>query len=161
MKSGAWWRGDTKRPMAEYRFTSRAAMDLEAIAEYTIERFGIDQARRYRDELAACFEQLTDHPGLGRRYEQLGAGLRRYEHRSHIIFHSGFIPNFPRSRDEMNYVTYCPCRTENSGALAQSIATRRVKVACVILETGRMRAYSWRGAVCMQLNLRRILKMES
>jgi len=73
--------------MAEYRFTNRAAMDLEAIAEYTIDRFGIDQARRYRDELAACFEQLTDQPGLGRRYEQLGAGLRRYEHRSHIIFY--------------------------------------------------------------------------
>jgi len=73
--------------MAEYRFTRRAAMDLEAIAEYTIERFGIDQARRYRDELAACFEQLTDHPGLGRRYEQLGPGLRRYEHRSHIVFY--------------------------------------------------------------------------
>ena len=73
--------------MAEYRFTSRAAMDLEAIAEYTIERFGIDQARRYRDELAACFEQLVHHPGLGRRSEQLAAGLRRYEHRSHIVFY--------------------------------------------------------------------------
>jgi len=73
--------------MAEYRFTRRAAMDLEAIAEYTIERFGIDQARRYRDELAACFGQLTDHPGLGGRCEQLGPGLRRYEHRSHIVFY--------------------------------------------------------------------------
>jgi len=62
-------------------------MDLEAIAEYTIERFGIDQARRYRDELAACFEQLVHHPGLGRRSEQLGSGLRRYEHRSHIVFY--------------------------------------------------------------------------
>ena len=72
--------------MAEYRFSSRAASDLDAIAEYTIERFGIEQARRYRDELRACFDQLVDNPGLGRRAEQLGVGLRRYEHRSHIIF---------------------------------------------------------------------------
>jgi toxin ParE1/3/4 len=43
--------------MPDYRFSRRAALDLEAIAEYTIERFGIEQSRRYRDELAACFDQ--------------------------------------------------------------------------------------------------------
>ena len=73
--------------MAEYRFTRRAARDLEAIAEYTIDRFGIEQARHYRDQLGACFEQLADNPGLGRRAEQLSAGLRRYEYRSQIIFY--------------------------------------------------------------------------
>lgn len=62
-------------------------MDLEAIAEYTIERFGIEQARRYRDELKTCFDQLAGNPRLGRRAEQLGSGLRRYEHRSHIVFY--------------------------------------------------------------------------
>ena len=73
--------------MAEYRFTRRAARDLEAIAEYTIDRFGIEQARHYRDQLGACFRQIADNPGLGRCAEQLGAGLRRYEYRSHIIFY--------------------------------------------------------------------------
>ncbi|MDT8321100.1 MAG: type II toxin-antitoxin system RelE/ParE family toxin [Xanthomonadales bacterium] len=73
--------------MADYRFSVRAAMDLEAIAEYTIERFGIGQARRYRDELKSCFDQLAANPKLGRRAEQLGPGLRRYEHRSHIVFY--------------------------------------------------------------------------
>lgn len=62
-------------------------MDLEAIAEYTIERVGIEQARRYRDELSACFDQLAANPGLGRRAEQLGSALRRYEHRSHMVFY--------------------------------------------------------------------------
>lgn len=62
-------------------------MDLEAIAEYTIERFGIEQARVYRDELRTCFEGLAGNPKLGRRAEQFGPGLRRFEHRSHIIFY--------------------------------------------------------------------------
>jgi len=73
--------------MAEYRFSRRAATDLEVIAEYTIERFGVEQARRYRDELGTCFAQLADNPRLGRRAEQLSTGLRRYEHRSHVIFY--------------------------------------------------------------------------
>ena len=73
--------------MAEYRSSRRAATDLEAIAEYTIGRFGVEQARRYRDELRTCFAQLADNPRLGRRAEQLGSGLRRHEHRSHVIFY--------------------------------------------------------------------------
>jgi len=62
-------------------------MDLEAVAEYTIAQFGIEQARDYRDQLRACFDRLVETPELGRRAEQLSAGLRRYEHRSHIIFY--------------------------------------------------------------------------
>lgn len=62
-------------------------MDLEAIAEYTIERFEIEQARVYRDELKMCFEELADNPKLGRPAEQFGPGLRRFEHRSHIVFY--------------------------------------------------------------------------
>jgi toxin ParE1/3/4 len=44
--------------MADYRFSIRAATDLEAIAEYTVERFGIEKARLYREELKTCFERL-------------------------------------------------------------------------------------------------------
>ena len=60
---------DTVCRVAEYGISSRAAMDLETIAEYTIERFGIEQSRRYRDELRTCFEQLLDNARLGRRAE--------------------------------------------------------------------------------------------
>lgn len=87
MRSGPLRRPGTAQRMPDYRFSRRAALDLEAIAEYTIERFGLEQARCYRDELGACFDQLAGNPKLGRRVEQLGVGLRRYEHRSHIIFY--------------------------------------------------------------------------
>ncbi|MBU1188050.1 MAG: type II toxin-antitoxin system RelE/ParE family toxin [Gammaproteobacteria bacterium] len=73
--------------MAEYQFSRRAAIDLEAIADYTIEQFGIEQARDYRDHLKVCFQQLADNPRIGRPAEQLSAGLRRFEYRSHIIFY--------------------------------------------------------------------------
>jgi toxin ParE1/3/4 len=74
--------------MADYRFSIRAATDLEAIAEYTIERFGIEQARLYREELKTCFQQLAENPNPGRRADQYVRGLRRYEHRSHIVFYT-------------------------------------------------------------------------
>ena len=74
--------------MAEYRLTSRAGADLAGIADYTIEAFGVEQARRYRDELEACFKSLAGNPRLGRDASQLVPGLRRFEHRSHTIFYA-------------------------------------------------------------------------
>lgn len=73
--------------MADYLLSRQAATDLEAIAEFTIKRFGIEQARRYRDELKTCLENLARNPNMGRRVEQLAKGLRRFEHGSHIIFY--------------------------------------------------------------------------
>lgn len=73
--------------MADYRLSGRAATDLEAIAEFTINRFGLKQARQYRDQLKACFENLAENPVMGRRAEQFARGLRRFEHGSHIIFY--------------------------------------------------------------------------
>jgi len=73
--------------MADYRLSWQASRDLEAIAEFTINRFGIERARQYRDELKACFESLAENPTMGRRAEQLAKGLRRLEHGSHIVFY--------------------------------------------------------------------------
>ena len=74
--------------MTDYRLSHRAAADLEAIADYTIEEFGVAQARRYRDSLRLCFERLSENPRMGRRAEQLSPGLRRFEHRSHVVFYT-------------------------------------------------------------------------
>ena len=73
--------------MNNYRLSRLAAADLEEIAEYTIERFGIEQARRSRDGLKTCFVQLTNNPAIGRRAEQLIQGLRRFQHQSHVVFY--------------------------------------------------------------------------
>jgi len=73
--------------MNNYKLSRLASADLEEIAEYTIERFGIEQARRYRDGLKTCFNQLANNPALGKRSEQLMRGLRRFEHQSHVVFY--------------------------------------------------------------------------
>lgn len=73
--------------MADYILSRRADIDLEAIAEFTIGRYGIKQAQRYREELKTCFTNLAENPTMGRRAEQLARGLRRFEHAAHIIFY--------------------------------------------------------------------------
>ncbi|MDE2882316.1 MAG: type II toxin-antitoxin system RelE/ParE family toxin [Acidobacteriota bacterium] len=73
--------------MAAYRLTRRAAADLDAVFEYTAERFGLVQARSYFQGLHACCERLADGPRLGRSAESLAPGLRRYEFRSHVVFY--------------------------------------------------------------------------
>ena len=73
--------------MADYRLGSRAEVDLAGVADYIIETFGIRQARRYRDELEACFNNLAQNPRLERSAERLAPGLRRFEHRSHVVFY--------------------------------------------------------------------------
>lgn len=73
--------------MPDYRLSGRAAADVAGIARYTIERFGIAQARRYRDGLDSCFATLAGNALLGRSAEALAPDLRRFEHESHVIFY--------------------------------------------------------------------------
>ena len=73
--------------MPEYRLSSSAEADLAGIAGYTIETFGIEQARRYRDAFEVCFGKLAENPGSGRSAERLAPGLRRFEHGAHVIFY--------------------------------------------------------------------------
>lgn len=73
--------------MAELRLSRRAATDLAEIADYTIAEFGIDQARRYRDQFQACFRSLLDNPQLGRSAEEVAPGLRRIRQQAHVVFY--------------------------------------------------------------------------
>jgi len=72
--------------VAEARISRRAAADIAGIAHFTIQAFGGNQARRYRDELQRCFESLAENPMLGRSAEALAPALRRFEFRSHVVF---------------------------------------------------------------------------
>ncbi len=72
---------------SSFRLTPRAATDLDAIADYTIETFGSKQARRYCDALETCFQTIANNPKLGRSADQLAPELRRYEHQSHVVFY--------------------------------------------------------------------------
>lgn len=73
--------------MRDLRISRKADGDLAAIADYTIATFGIAQARKYRDQLQACFDSLLDNPLLGRSARELAPGLRRVRQQAHVVFY--------------------------------------------------------------------------
>jgi plasmid stabilization system protein ParE len=52
--------------VVKFLLTNQAAIDLLDIADFTIQTFGIEQARFYRDGLNHCFEILAENTQLGR-----------------------------------------------------------------------------------------------
>lgn len=73
--------------MGEIRISKAAAADIAEIARFTIQAFGINQARHYRTGLQRCLESLAENPMLGRSAEALALELRRFEFRSHVVFY--------------------------------------------------------------------------
>lgn len=73
--------------MAKFLLTSRTAIDLSDIADFTIQTFGIEQAWFYRDGLNHCFEILAKNPQLGRNATELAPNLKRFEYQSHVVFY--------------------------------------------------------------------------
>lgn len=73
--------------MRELKLSRRADTDLANIADFTIATFGTAQARKYRDQLRACFASLCDNPLLGQSAEDLAPGLRRVRQQAHVVFY--------------------------------------------------------------------------
>lgn len=73
--------------MGDYRLSRAAARDISEIAKYTIEAFGLDQARRYRDSLKETFALLARHPRFGRDIEHIKPSYRRHQHGKHVIYY--------------------------------------------------------------------------
>lgn len=73
--------------MDKFQLTNRAVTDLSDIADFTIQTFGIEQARPYRDGLNHCFEILAENPQLGRNAAALAPNLKRFEYQSHVVFY--------------------------------------------------------------------------
>ncbi len=72
---------------AEYRLTLRAAEDLDAIADYTIKTWGLDQLERYLQSLNDRFEWLAQNPFAGRERDDVHRGYRSFPEGSHVIFY--------------------------------------------------------------------------
>jgi toxin ParE1/3/4 len=67
---------------------SRAAVaDLDAIADFTADRWGNEQARLYLDALEARLTQLAYQPLIGRKRDELATGLLCFPVESHVVFY--------------------------------------------------------------------------
>lgn len=70
-----------------FRLTPRAAADLDAIADYTLEKWGLAQMEEYLRSLNHRFEWLTENPFAGRERNDVHPGYRSIPEGSHIIFY--------------------------------------------------------------------------
>lgn len=73
--------------MARYDLTARAAADLKEIGRYTKEAWGLEQARRYREELEIALQKLSLSPKAGRQREVIAPGVRSFRVAAHIAFY--------------------------------------------------------------------------
>lgn len=72
---------------AAYRLTPRAAADIDLIADYTIETWGLVQLETYLQGLSNRFEWLADNPFAGRERNDVHPGYRSYPEGRHLIFY--------------------------------------------------------------------------
>ena len=70
-----------------YRLTPRVLSDLDAIADFTIERWGVEQLDTYLGALANRFARLAENPSLGRDRSDIHPGYRSFPSGSHIVFY--------------------------------------------------------------------------
>ncbi len=64
--------------MAKYRLTPRALRDLDAIADYSLDRWGPDQTEAYLEQIAGRFQWLADNPDIGRVRDDVADGYRSF-----------------------------------------------------------------------------------
>jgi toxin ParE1/3/4 len=73
--------------MADYQLTHHAEKDLQAIARYTLQHFGVSQARRYRDKLFKMLDLLAEFPFIGSDQSPIKPNVRRHRFHSHVIYY--------------------------------------------------------------------------
>jgi toxin ParE1/3/4 len=67
--------------------TPRAQTDLDEIWDYTVERWGFDQAEIYTRQLWTDITTVADRPSLGRDCSEVRVGYRKYASGSHVLFY--------------------------------------------------------------------------
>ncbi len=70
-----------------YRFTRRAAADLQHIFIEGVTQFGLAQAERYHKRLRHVFELLAGNPEMARERPELSPPARVHPCGSHIIIY--------------------------------------------------------------------------
>lgn len=74
--------------MSEYVLSEAAERDLQQIADYTIELFGIRQSRRYKEALISCFQTLAKQPNMGSVYRlDPMISLLKFPFKAHMVFY--------------------------------------------------------------------------
>ncbi len=73
--------------MGTYRLTTDAGRDLSGIREFTKNRWGNEQSRKYLVELRKTLTVLSDNPLIGIRRSDIDEGTYSFSHASHVIYY--------------------------------------------------------------------------
>lgn len=73
--------------MSLIRLSPRARADLDAIWDYTAQRWDVAQAEDYLRLLGKTLNLLAASPELGMRIDDVHKGYRRFPAASHVIFY--------------------------------------------------------------------------
>jgi len=74
--------------VARFELARAALADLDAITDYTIERWGKMQSATYLDALEALLADLARRPLIGRKRGDLAPGLFSFPFESHVVFYT-------------------------------------------------------------------------
>jgi len=73
--------------MATYRFTKRAEKDIENIAIYTLQNFGLRKANSYREGLFKTFDTIAEFPLIGSDQSHIKPFVHRFVYESQSIYY--------------------------------------------------------------------------
>lgn len=72
--------------MRKVRLTPAASSDIDEIALFTEENWGVPQRRRYLAALDGAFTKLASNPGISAPRDDLGPGVRSFRVGAHVVF---------------------------------------------------------------------------
>jgi toxin ParE1/3/4 len=70
-----------------FALTHKAKADLQAIALFTQEHWGVEQRNWYIKQLDDAFHRLARSPGLGKSCNDIMPGYRKFPQGSHVVFY--------------------------------------------------------------------------
>lgn len=73
---------------ARHRLAPRAIADLDDIWRYSAERWSLERADRYIDEMVRAFELVASIPTLARERPEFKPPVRIHAHQSHVIVYA-------------------------------------------------------------------------
>jgi toxin ParE1/3/4 len=73
--------------MSQLRLTPKARADLDAIWDYTVKYWGIEQAEAYLLSLGETMKLLANQPSLGRNIDDIREGYFKFPAASHIFIY--------------------------------------------------------------------------
>jgi toxin ParE1/3/4 len=68
-----------------FKLSVEAEEDIIAIAEQGVRMFGVDQAKRYHDELFVLFDLIAANPRIARERNEIEPPVRIHLFKAHLI----------------------------------------------------------------------------